>query len=118
MKAEKNDAWSALGRRIKEERKRRGLTQRALADAADLSDRYISNLEQGVRQPAPRAIQAIAGALRIEPKDLYSDVPSTHNPLDADLTALASILKDASPSDRARAIDVVRSLVKPRKSRK
>lgn len=118
MKAAKDDAFSAIGRRIREERKRRGLTQRALADATGLSDRYISNLEQGVRQPAPRTVQSIAGALGIQPRDLYANVPSIYKPLDADLTALASILKDASPADRARAIDVVRSLVRPSKTRR
>lgn len=118
MKGEKHDAWAALGRRIKEERERRGLTQQALADAANLSDRYISNLENGDRQPGPKALQAIAGALKIEPKDLYVNVPATYKPLDADLAQLASILKDASPQERAKVIEVVRTLIRPTLKRK
>lgn len=114
--ADKKAPWTALGRRIKEERKRRGLTQRALADAAQLTDRYISNIECGQRQPAPKALQAIAGALRIEPRDLYTGVPSTHNPLDGDLSQLASILKDATADQRAAAINVVRALVRKKRS--
>lgn len=113
--AEKKAAWTALGRRIMEERKRRGLTQRALADAAQLTDRYISNIECGQRQPAPKALQAIAGALNIQPRDLYTGVPATYKPLDADLAQLASILKDASAEDRAIVIRMVRSLVQHKK---
>ena len=116
MKAEKKDAWLAIGRRIREERKRRGLTQHALADAANLSDKYISNLERGARQPATKSLQAIAGAMRIEPKDLYNGVPSTFNPLDSDLAQLASLLKDASSDDRSAAITLVRALVRRKKS--
>ena len=112
MKAENISEWAALGRRIKEERERRGLTQRALADEADLSDRYISNLERGQRSPAPKALQAIAGALQIQPSDLFIGVPSTHKPLDADLSRLASILRDASDTDRETVIDFARSFVR------
>mgnify|MGYP000224445800 CR=1 FL=1 len=108
-------AWTALGRRIKEERKRRGLTQRALAAAAQLTDRYISNIECGQRQPAPKARQAIAGALHIQPRDLYSGVPATYKSLDADLVQLASILKDATAEDRAIVIRMVRSLISHKK---
>ena len=111
MKAEKHDDWAALGRRIKEERERRGLTQRALADAADLSDRYISNLERGQRWPGTKALQAISGALRIQPAELYAGVPSTYKPLDSAVAELASLLKDASADQRATAIRVVRALV-------
>ena len=112
MKAEKHDEWAALGRRIKEERERRGLTQRALADASNRSDRYISNLERGQRSPAPKTLQAIAGALKILPSDLFAGVPSTHKPIDADLSRLASILRDASVEDRETVIDFARSFVR------
>ena len=112
MKAQKHDEWAAVGRRIKDERKRRGLTQRQLADAAGLSDRYISNLEGSHRSPALKALQAIAGALQIQPKDLLTGVPSTHMPLDADLSRLSSILKDASGEDRETVIDFARVFVR------
>lgn len=118
MKEQNKDAWPSVGQRIREERKRRGLTQRALADAVDLSEQFICNLERGSRMPATQTLQAIAGALQIKVEDLLIGLPSTFKPLDADLTALASILKDASPQDRARVINVARSLVKPKKSRK
>jgi transcriptional regulator with XRE-family HTH domain len=112
MKAEKRDEWAALGRRIRKEREQRGLTQRALADAADLSDRYISNLEGGQRSPSPKALQAIAGALQIQLGELFKDVPTTYKPFDADLSRLASILKDASGEDRETVIDFARSFVR------
>lgn len=117
MRGENKGSEVSVGKRIREERKRRGLTQRALSDAIEMSEQFISNLERGSRMPATKTLQAIAGALQLSLEELLSGVPSTFKPLDADLTALASILKDASPRDRARVIDVARSLVKPRRSR-
>ncbi len=115
MKSEKS-AWS-VGLKIKDERKRRGLTQRDLADATGLSEQFISNLERGQRHPGTKTLRAIAGVLKIQPAELYSDMPSTHNPLDPVLAKLGSILKDASAEDRARVVDVARSLVRPKKRR-
>ncbi len=116
MKAEKKGAWS-VGLRIKDERKRQGLTQRELADASGLSEQFISNLERGRREPATKTLRAIAGVLKILPAQLYSDLPASHNPLDPVLAKLGSILKDASPEDRERVVDVARSLVRPKKRR-
>lgn len=118
MKDENKSALPSVGKRIREERRRRGLTQRALADAIEMSEQFISNLERGSRMPATKTLQAIAGALQIKVEDLFAGTPTTVKPLDADLTALASILRDASPQDRARVINVARSLIKPKKSRK
>ncbi|MCM2303597.1 MAG: helix-turn-helix domain-containing protein [Elusimicrobia bacterium] len=115
MKAEKN-AWS-VGLKIKEERKRRGLTQRDLADATGLSEQFISNLERGQRHPGTKTLRAIAGVLKMQPAELFSGMSSTHNPLDPVLAKLGSILKDASPEDRDRVVDVARSLVRPKKRR-
>lgn len=41
-----------FGRRLRELRKERDLTQEALAEAADLSGNYISDLELGLKVPS------------------------------------------------------------------
>lgn len=117
MKAERGGA-PTIGERIRAERARRGLTQRALADAANFSDRYISNIECGKRQPTLANLQAIAGAMGMDVQELMADIPSTPIALDSDLAKLASILRDASSDDRARLIDIARSLVKTGKGRR
>ncbi len=42
----------ALGRRIKELRIRRGLTQQQLGERASLAPKYVSELERGLRNPS------------------------------------------------------------------
>jgi transcriptional regulator with XRE-family HTH domain len=53
-----------FGARLKEHRRRAGLTQQALARAAHLSVSAVARLEQGGR-PAPATVTALAGALGV-----------------------------------------------------
>ncbi|BCS55620.1 helix-turn-helix domain-containing protein [Geobacter sp. SVR] len=60
-----------LGARIKELRKRRGLTQEQLAEKVDLATRYISLIEVGRSSPSLETIENIANTLEVELKDLF-----------------------------------------------
>jgi transcriptional regulator with XRE-family HTH domain len=53
----------ALGQAIRELRGERGLTQRQLADAADVNETWISHIEAGRTNPAWGTIVRIAMAL-------------------------------------------------------
>jgi transcriptional regulator with XRE-family HTH domain len=58
--------WTTtLGRRIRQLRRRRGLSQAALAAAAGLSRIYVAKLEAGERAPSLRALARIARALGV-----------------------------------------------------
>lgn len=60
-----------LGARIKELRKRRGLTQDQLAERVDLATRYISLIEVGRSAPSLDTIVNVARALEVELKVLF-----------------------------------------------
>lgn len=60
-----------LGARIKELRKRKGLTQEQLAEKVDLATRYISLIEVGRSSPSLETIENIANAFDVELKDLF-----------------------------------------------
>jgi transcriptional regulator with XRE-family HTH domain len=62
-----------FGRRLRELRKARGLTQEALAEAADLSGNYISDLELGLKVPSLTILVRISEALDIGTPDLLND---------------------------------------------
>ena len=62
-----------LGGRIREERRRRGLTQEALAGALDLSIAYVSLIERGGRNPPYTTVMAIARALSVPPASLVAE---------------------------------------------
>jgi len=62
-----------FGRRLRELRKARGLTQEALAEAADLSGNYISDLELGLKVPSLTILVRLSEALDIGTPDLLAD---------------------------------------------
>ncbi len=62
-----------FGRRLRELRKARGLTQESLAEAADLSGNYISDLELGLKVPSLTILVRLSEALDIGTPELLAD---------------------------------------------
>ncbi|WP_242338167.1 MULTISPECIES: helix-turn-helix domain-containing protein [Anaeromyxobacter] len=62
-----------LGERVREERRSRGLTQEALAEALDLSVAYVSLIERGGRNPPYTTVVAIARALGVPASRMVAD---------------------------------------------
>jgi transcriptional regulator with XRE-family HTH domain len=62
-----------FGRRLRELRKERDLTQEALAEAADLSGNYISDLELGLKVPSLTILVRLSQALDVATPDLLAD---------------------------------------------
>lgn len=71
--AERREAQiqKAFGDRVRELRKQKGLSQEALALECDLDRTYIGGVERGERNISLVNIYKIAGALSIEPQDLF-----------------------------------------------
>jgi transcriptional regulator with XRE-family HTH domain len=65
-------AHAALGYAIREIRKRRGISQAALAEECSLDRTYISGIERGQRNPSLTNILKIAAALSTRPSDLFA----------------------------------------------
>lgn len=61
-----------FGRRLRELRQSRNLTQEALAEAADLSGNYISDLELGLKVPSLTIIVRLSQALDMAASDLLT----------------------------------------------
>ncbi|MFQ5878697.1 MAG: helix-turn-helix domain-containing protein [Dehalococcoidia bacterium] len=61
-----------LGRKIRELRLRMGISQGHLAASADLSQAYLSQIENDdVRNPSAAVLLRLAGALHADPDDLF-----------------------------------------------
>lgn len=63
----------AFGRTVRSIRARRGMAQESLAEAAELSRNYISDIERGVRNPGLIALVRLARALRVDVAQLIGD---------------------------------------------
>jgi len=62
-----------VGRRIKEERKKKGMTQKQLGEKIGVKHNTISTYEAGVNAPEQNAIFNIARALDVKVDDLFPD---------------------------------------------
>lgn len=60
----------SLGKKIKELRRKSGLSQKDLADYVGVSQAYISKIEEEKRQPTFRIVVLIANALNITMDEL------------------------------------------------
>ncbi len=61
----------SVGRKVRALRKARGLSQEALAHDAGIAMRYLAGIERGEENPTLAILVRIAGALGIEPKELF-----------------------------------------------
>jgi XRE family aerobic/anaerobic benzoate catabolism transcriptional regulator len=66
---------SALGRRVRETRERRGLTRKVLAEQADVSERYLGQLELGEGNASIVLLRRVAAALNVTLVDLLDGDP-------------------------------------------
>jgi transcriptional regulator with XRE-family HTH domain len=67
-----DDLRGAFGRRIRELRKDKGLSQEALAERAGLHWTYVSGVERGLRTPGLDVIGRLATALGLSPAELFA----------------------------------------------
>jgi XRE family aerobic/anaerobic benzoate catabolism transcriptional regulator len=76
---DKNPLLVALGERLRTLRARRGLTRKAVALAADVSERYLANLEYGTGNASLLILDQVARAIHCSMAELIGDV-STSSP--------------------------------------
>jgi transcriptional regulator with XRE-family HTH domain len=100
-----------LGDYLHEQRVANRLSLRQLAEAAGVSNPYLSQIERGLRRPSAEVLQSIARALRISAETLYVQA-GILNPEDSEVRSVElSINADSGLTDRQKQslIDVYRS---------
>ena len=74
---DKNPFLVALGERVRALRSRRGMTRKAVAITADVSERHLANLEYGIGNASILVLLQVAGALQCSLAELLGDVTTT-----------------------------------------
>jgi XRE family aerobic/anaerobic benzoate catabolism transcriptional regulator len=103
----KNPFLVALGERVRTLRSRRGLTRKAVALAADVSERHLANLEYGIGNASILVLQQVAGALQCSLAELVGDV-TTSSP---EWLLIRELLEHRSEADLRRAREALAGLL-------
>jgi XRE family aerobic/anaerobic benzoate catabolism transcriptional regulator len=74
---DKNPFLLALGERTRALRARRGMTRKAVAVAADVSERHLANLEYGEGNASILVLLQVAGALQCSLTELIGDITTS-----------------------------------------
>jgi transcriptional regulator with XRE-family HTH domain len=105
----------ALGAFIREQRQRAELSLRELADRANISNPYLSQIERGLHEPSVRVLTSIADALELSADTLLRSAgmikgePSEGSRLDTE-TAIR-VDPNLTPDQRDSLLAVYRSYV-------
>ncbi len=97
--AAKNPFLVSLGERARSLRARRGMTRKAVAAAADVSERHLANLEYGEGNASILVLLQVAGALHCSLFELLGDV-TTLNP---EWLLIRELLENASEANLRKA---------------
>jgi XRE family aerobic/anaerobic benzoate catabolism transcriptional regulator len=73
----RNPFLEALGERVRNLRSRQGMTRRAVAQAAEVSERHLANLEYGTGNVSVLVLLQVANALHCSLAELLGDVTTT-----------------------------------------
>jgi len=71
VRQEVEDRLADLGEFIRSQRESTRLSVRRLAELAEVSNPYLSQIERGLRKPSADILQQIAKALKISAESLY-----------------------------------------------
>jgi transcriptional regulator with XRE-family HTH domain len=107
---------NAIGAYIREQREQAKISMRQLAQAAGVSNPYLSQVERGLRKPSADILQQIAKGLRISAEALYVQAGILEDkPEETTVTTVTDAIKaDAEITERQKQmlIDIYESFRK------
>lgn len=93
-----------LGEYLREQRRTAQLSLRQLAEAAGVSNPYLSQIERGLRKPSAEVLQQVAKALRISAETLYVRAGILDERERDELETRAVLLADPSINERQKSV--------------
>ncbi|MET9221287.1 helix-turn-helix domain-containing protein [Streptomyces sp. NPDC088197] len=93
-----------VGEYLREQRRGARLSLRQLAEAAGVSNPYLSQIERGLRKPSAEILQQLAKALRISAETLYVQAGMLDARERDELEVPAVIMSDPSIDERQKQV--------------
>jgi len=98
--------YKLLGKRIKETRKRKGLTQEMLAEKIDISPSFMSYIENGSKHQSLYTFVLIANELNVSADELLRD--SLENTVKVSNHQFSALLTDCSDYELRVLFDILK----------
>ena len=89
-----------LGAYIRDQRTRSRLSLRQLAELANVSNPYLSQIERGMHEPSVRVLKAIAAALDLSADVLLAEAGLLERAVGRPVVAASSSVSGTSPTDQ------------------
>ena len=99
--------YIALGQRIREARKARGLSQEKLGELCGISTAHVGHIERGTRVPSAEVLFQLSTELHVSMDYLFFDSPSDGEPL---LKSISARLNGKDPEKAKTFFKVVKVL--------
>lgn len=100
-----------LGRRIKELRKIRGLSQEELSEKVDIDPKHLSRIEVGRGFPSLDTLEKIAKALNVEMKDFFEFAHEARSAKEL-MKTLEGLAKETDEDSLRLLVKVARAVVR------
>ena len=105
------DPLKDLGEYIREQRRQAELSLRKLADLAQVSNPYLSQIERGLKRPSAEILQQIARALEVSAESLYVRAGILDEDRDSNLIATIRAQSDLTTEQKQVLIRIYRSFL-------
>ena len=99
-----------IGKRIRTYRLQAGLSQEKLAEIASCDATYLSEIEQGKRNPSLKVIERIATALQIPLSKLFENIDGIENSMRNIPQECYELLLSKSNDEQECLLDVLRAV--------
>jgi len=113
---ERHQGWLVeMGRRLRNERERQGLSRVALAEVTNTDQSYIVQIERGARSPSLRLLKNLLMALNISADHIFFGTVSEKNKeTGAILSDIVNLLERKDDKEIVILYDIIRTVIRYR----
>lgn len=104
-----------LGKRIRQHRTEKKLSQEKLAELAGLNTIYISEVERGVKNASVETIFKISQRLGINIADLFQNIDNTGHFENQFINEMTDMMMELSKAEQAKMVAIVAKILELKK---
>ena len=105
----------SVGKRIREIRIRKHLSQEQIALRAEITTAYLGQIERGEKNPTIKSVEQISHALGLSLSELFSNQGEPIANVDGTMENIIFEMQDLSTKERKEMLDIIRNIIKFKK---